>query len=112
MKPQSINQAINAAAELWECAPSDLTGPDLTQRNVGPRQALSWWLHTRLGVSLSGIARRFGARHHTTILHACRAVEQALVADAPNRRQVWLARCAVEIDVAFADGRFRREAAE
>jgi chromosomal replication initiation ATPase DnaA len=108
MKPQSVNQAINAAAELWDCAPSDLTGQEITQRIVGPRQALSWWLHTRLGASMTGIARGIGARHHTTVWHACRAVEAALSADKPNKRQVWLARCADEIDAAFAAGRVAR----
>lgn len=48
-----------------------------------PRQVAMYLTRELTKLSLPAIGRRFGGRDHTTVMHACRVVEQLAVQD-PN----------------------------
>jgi len=57
-------------------------------RSLLPRQVGMSLARQLTGLSLEQIGRYFGGRDHSTVLHACRKVEQALGHDAALRGAV------------------------
>lgn len=74
----TIASIIAAVAARHSLKPADLTKQDRHRHLAWPRQE-AYWLASKATVrSLPEIARAFGGRHHTTVLHGIRAVEARL----------------------------------
>lgn len=64
--------------EEWNLPPYSMTTQARRRDIARPRQ-IAMWLSRRLTKkSLPYIGSRFGGRDHTTVLHACRAVEKLI----------------------------------
>jgi len=74
-EPPPVLAIQRAVADHHGYTLADLTGPRRQQKLADARHLAMWLvreLHPRL--SLPQIARVFGYRHHTTIMHACRRI--------------------------------------
>jgi chromosomal replication initiator protein len=80
--PRLLVRGIQAAVEAhFGLAPGTLRSPRRDREAARPRQ-LAMYLARRLaGRSLTEIGRLFGDRHHTSVLHAIRAIEALRLAD-------------------------------
>lgn len=68
----------NAVAQHYGLAASELVSDDRSRRVAHPRQVAMFLARETTDLSLPNIARRFGRKDHTTVLHAVRAVEQRM----------------------------------
>lgn len=78
LKNISTKKIIAVVAETYGLNINDILSNRRTRTLVRPRQEAMWLckLHTRH--SLPEIGRRFGGRDHTTVLHACRKIEELI----------------------------------
>jgi len=75
-----------AVARHFDLSVTDLKSPSRRQAIVEAR-SLAMYIARRLtGASYAEIGRHFGDRDHTTVLHACRKLTQAVAADERTRR--------------------------
>lgn len=63
-------------------------GPSRHRSIVRPRMVAAYVCHKASGKPLKVIGRALGGRHHTTIMHSIRWVEQAMAGDAQLRGDV------------------------
>ena len=68
-------------------AEKDVRGTSRLRSALVPRQVAMYLARELAGLSLPRIGAAFG-RDHTTVLHACRRVEQAMAADALLKARV------------------------
>jgi chromosomal replication initiator protein len=79
-------ESIQAAAcEAFDIGLEELVSADRSARLTWPRQLAMYLAREHTGESLPSIARRFGGRNHTTVLHACRRAAVRLEADGDAR---------------------------
>ena len=57
---------------------SDLRSPRRNKAVVIPRQIAMYLCRQLANMSLMDIGKRFGGRDHTTVIHACNKVEEAI----------------------------------
>ena len=60
---------------------SDLRSPRRNKAVVIPRQIAMYLCRQLANMSLMDIGKRFGGRDHTTVIHACNKVEEAIRSD-------------------------------
>jgi chromosomal replication initiator protein len=78
----TVERIAEHVGGYFRVEPKQLQSPRRSREVLVPRQ-VSMYLARRLTpLSLQQIGAYFGGRDHTTVLHACRKVEQALEADA------------------------------
>jgi chromosomal replication initiator protein len=77
----SVTVIVRAVGAYYRVDADDLCGP---RRGAAllPRQVGMYLARRLTGLSLQQIGAAFGGRDHSTVLHACRKVEQALARDA------------------------------
>lgn len=76
-----IEPIIRRVAAAFEITPQALLGASRQRQFLLPRQ-VAMYLAREIGrLSLPRIAANFGGRDHTTVLHACRKVEESLQTD-------------------------------
>ncbi|HRL12500.1 MAG TPA: chromosomal replication initiator protein DnaA [Aggregatilineales bacterium] len=75
------DEIIAAAAEFYHLQPADLTGASRTQRVNLARQVAMHLARELTGMSLPQIGEVFGGRTHTTVLHGCNKISEALKDD-------------------------------
>ena len=85
-KPSSIAEIQTAVGEHFGLTLDELLSPARTSRISWPRQVAMYLSRELTGESLPAIARQFGGRDHTTVLHAWRRTA-ARIADDTNDRQ-------------------------
>lgn len=64
----------------------DLEGDNRTRRYCAARHEAMWRMSTELGLSLASLAKKFGGRDHTTLMHGIRS--HALIETAPRKRDL------------------------
>ena len=81
----TVKQVQKAVASHYGLKVRDLSGRGNSPKTAQPRQ-LAMYLSKRLtSASLPEIGRQFGGKHHTTVLHAIKRVEQRKEDDAEFR---------------------------
>lgn len=90
---RSIKDVVRVVCAVWNVTHGELVGPGRRRSIAWPRQAAFWLArHHCQALSYPQIARHFGKRDHTTIMHGLRVVEQRLAADADFAAEVAAAR--------------------
>jgi chromosomal replication initiator protein len=80
-KQVTIQQIIAAAADSFQVAPHDLTGKRRTGRVNQARQVAMFLSRELTEASLPQIGEAFGKRSHTTVLHGCNKIIEAMEFD-------------------------------
>jgi hypothetical protein len=75
-----IEDFIRAACEHFNVTRDEFKSNRRPKRLVAPRQVAAYLARTLTGHSLPEIARRFGGRDHTTIMHSVNKIEELLAA--------------------------------
>lgn len=88
IKPQSatLSQIAQAVARHFGVSVSGLRGQRRIQGVVIPRQCAMFLARQLTAEPMQSIARYFGRRNHTTVIHACRRMKMLLTND-PTLRQ-------------------------
>jgi chromosomal replication initiator protein len=77
----SIDNIQRVVAEYFSLTPNDLKGKKRTQNIVFPRQ-LSMYIGREITeYSTTEIGQSFGGRDHTTVMHACKIIEERIRSD-------------------------------
>ncbi len=84
-RPATVEAIQAATCEAFAIRHVELVSADRSARLAWPRQLAMYLAREHTGESLPSIARRFGGRNHTTVLHACRRAAGRLEADAEAR---------------------------
>jgi chromosomal replication initiator protein len=84
----SIEDIQRKTAEFYKLDVRDFHSPQRARRVARPRQVAMYLSRKLTTRSLPEIGRRFGGRDHTTVLHACRRVEELCAEDALFRQEV------------------------
>ena len=87
MAVPSVTQIKQAVAEEYGVTVLELASARRSRSVAHPRQAAMWLCRRLTGRSLPEIGRMFGGRDHTTVTHACKAVERRL-ADPDERERL------------------------
>ncbi|SVA21537.1 uncharacterized protein METZ01_LOCUS74391, partial [marine metagenome] len=77
----SAEDIINRVADLTNIRSDDIVGPSRRKEVAEARQIAVFLCRELLGLSLSTIGMHFGGRDHTTALHACNKIRNALKSD-------------------------------
>lgn len=77
----------NVVADIFGVTRADLIGPCQCQEFVHPRQVAMFIVREMTALSLTSIGRKFGDRHHTTVIHAIAHVRHLSRSD-PDFRQL------------------------
>ena len=85
---RSLGQIAKAVAEFYGIRPAQLRSLARLKRTVAARQVAMLLAREMTGESAAAIARFFGRKNHTTVVHACRRTRALL-----GRRSVPVARC-------------------
>jgi chromosomal replication initiator protein len=78
----TVEGIVRRVGRYFQVTPRDLRAPGRARQAVLPRQVGMYLARRLTPLSLQQIGAYFGGRDHTTVLHACRKVEQALSSDA------------------------------
>lgn len=87
-QPISVDDVIALVADAFSVTPEDLRSSSREQRISWPRQVAMYLSREHTDQSLPAIARAFGARAHTTVLHACRRTSARLAEDPAAQARV------------------------
>jgi len=82
---RSIAEIQAAACDQFGVSSAELVSRTRATRVAQPRQAAMYLARELTRESLPTIARQFGGRDHTTVLHACRRTQQRMTADSAYR---------------------------
>lgn len=77
----TVEQIVRVVGQYYRVSPTRLRGKSRERAALVPRQVGMFLARTLTDLSLERIGTYFGGRDHTTVLHACRKVEQALTDD-------------------------------
>jgi chromosomal replication initiator protein len=95
-RARTIPEIQAAACEHFGVSPTELLSTARAVRIAWPRQVAMYLARELTGESLPAIARQFGGRDHTTVLHACRRTSARIHDDAGARTAVENLRRALE----------------
>src|SRR6266571_305323 len=77
----NIRQIAQAVAEYYHISLEGMCGKQRDKHIVMPRQVAMYLMRLETKVSLFEIGQLFGGRDHSTVLHACEKIEQAVKND-------------------------------
>ncbi len=77
----SVDMVQKAVAEFFRIPLSELRAKKRTQNIVLPRQIAMYLSRHLTAQSLPEIGNAFGGKDHTTVMHSCKKIEQALIDD-------------------------------
>ncbi|MCB1111306.1 MAG: chromosomal replication initiator protein DnaA [Chlamydiales bacterium] len=83
----SVEQILKAVATIFQVRVSDLKGSGRTKEIAVPRQVAMYLACKMINESLQMLGASFG-KTHSTLLHACKAVEKKCAQDEMLRRQI------------------------
>lgn len=75
----TLSWAMAAVCEVYGCTTEDILGMSRKPEVAEPRMVLMWLAVTRYRLSMPAAGRAIGGRHHTTVLHAKRRIDDLLV---------------------------------
>jgi chromosomal replication initiator protein len=78
----TVERIVQRVGRYFRVEPGQLQGPSRTRGVMLPRQVGMYLTRQLTALSLEQIGAYFGGRDHSTVLHACRKVEEALDQDA------------------------------
>jgi chromosomal replication initiator protein len=84
----SIEDIQRKTAEFYKLEVKDFLSAQRARRIARPRQVAMYLSRQLTSRSLPEIGRRFGKRDHTTVLHACRRIEELCAEDPVFRQEV------------------------
>ncbi|MFO0929044.1 MAG: helix-turn-helix domain-containing protein [Gemmataceae bacterium] len=82
VRPAAIDRIVQRVGRYFQVEPNDLRSERRSRAVLLPRQVGMYLARLLTPLSLEQIGAYFGGRDHSTVLHACRKVEQALSSDA------------------------------
>jgi chromosomal replication initiator protein len=85
---RSIAEIQDATCRHFGLSSEELVSSARTPRIAWPRQVAMYLSRELTGASLPAIAREFGGRDHTTVMHACRRTSARIAADEAAREAV------------------------
>jgi chromosomal replication initiator protein len=84
----NIRQIAQAVAEYYHISLGDMCGKQRDKHIVMPRQVAMYLMRQETQVSLFEIGQLFGGRDHSTVLHACEKIDQAVNINPMLRREI------------------------
>jgi chromosomal replication initiator protein len=78
----TVDRIVQRVGRYFRVDPGQLQGPSRMRGVMLPRQVGMYLTRRLTALSLEQIGAYFGGRDHSTVLHACRKVEEALEQDA------------------------------
>jgi chromosomal replication initiator protein len=84
----TVERIVQRVGHYFQVEPRQLQSRGRSPGTLVPRQIGMYLARQLTGLSLQQIGAYFGGRDHSTVLHACRKVEQALLADVPLSQAV------------------------
>ena len=72
----SIEEILKTVAEFFGLKPAELKSKNNAKRIAEPRQIAMFLCRELMNCSLTDIGREFGGKHHTTVLHSIRKIDQ------------------------------------
>lgn len=87
----SVEQILKSVANVFQVRVNDLKGTVRNKEIVLPRQVAMYLAKEMINESLSMLGVSF-CKTHSTILHACKNIEEKITADENLRRQIGLVR--------------------
>ena len=78
----NIDRICERVSDYFRLSPAELQSRRRFRGVMLPRQVSMYLARQLTGLSFESIGAFFGGRDHTTVLHACRKVEEALQSDA------------------------------
>ena len=84
----SVESIAAQVCTYYRVDPASLRSRSRTRQALVPRQVGMYLARRLTSLPLEQIGAYFGGRDHSTVLHACRKVEQALASDAPLSQAV------------------------
>lgn len=79
---------IEVVARHYDLSPQDITGKNRSQNIALPRQIAMYLCRRMTPLSTTNIGRAFGGRDHTTVLHGCDRVNEAMDSDFAFKKRV------------------------
>lgn len=92
----SVEQILKSVATIFEVRVSDLRGSGRTKEIALPRQVAMYLAKVMINESLMMLGASFG-KTHSTILHACKTIEEKMAKDETLRRQISMVRRNIEL---------------
>ena len=84
----TIEEIQRKTAEYYKLELRELHSPRRARKIARPRQVAMFLARELTSRSLPDIGRRFGGRDHTTVLHACRRIEELCKSDPVFQQEV------------------------
>jgi chromosomal replication initiator protein len=84
----NIRQIAQAVAEYYHISLEDMCGKQRDKHIVMPRQIAMYLMRQETQASLFEIGQLFGGRDHSTVLHACEKIDQAVNINHALRREI------------------------
>lgn len=84
----TIDAVVRAVAERYNLQPAQLKQKTNAHEIARPRQVAMYICKDLTSASLPEIGRHFGGKHHTTVLHSIRKVEELRQADPDLNRLI------------------------
>ncbi len=84
----NIRQIAQAVAEYYHISLEDMCGKQRDKHIVMPRQIAMYLMRQETQASLFEIGQLFGGRDHSTVLHACEKIDQAVNINHTLRREI------------------------
>ncbi len=84
----NIRQIAQAVAEYYHIPLEDMCGKQRDKHIVMPRQIAMYLMRQETQDSLSEIGQLFGGRDHSTVMHACEKIDQAVNINPTLRREI------------------------
>lgn len=86
----SVDQILKAVAAVFDVRVSDIRGSARTKRVALSRQVAMYLAHKLINESLNMLGASFN-RSHSTVIHACRNINEMVADDENLRRQIGMA---------------------
>lgn len=87
----TVEQILKSVATIFQVRVSDLKGSARTKEIALPRQVAMYLAKEMINESLMMLGASFG-KTHSTILHACKSIEEKIAHDETLRRQIGMVR--------------------
>jgi chromosomal replication initiator protein len=84
----TMEDVIRRVSEVTSVTEKDIVGQSRKKELVEARQITAYLSREILGASLSSIGIYLGGRDHTTILHACKNIEEKIKSEKRIKHQV------------------------
>jgi chromosomal replication initiator protein len=88
----STKHLISTVCDYFEITQMDLLGKSRKRELVIPRQIIMYLMREEIQASYPTIGNEIGKRDHTTVMHACDKIKEAVQTDEKIRQDVLMLR--------------------